>query len=171
MGYWKCPKCGAKDDTYEGTEIVSEQKPSGGFVAVDTEFGMVGGKPSGGSTHKHLTVRKCRKCDIILSDKDYFLTAAEITRTKQMEAREDAQADKQAGETLAGCLGCIGIVFGGLVAWWAWESLWIGDFVLERVSSKVNIFLFWGFIIVGVIFIPWLLKKAYEWRVRSVAKK
>ena len=91
MAYWKCPKCGS-NDTYQGTEIVSEYK-QGKSVGFENEFGVtVSQNVSGGTSHKQITVTKCRSCDILLGEQDYHLTAEEHQRRYEMQ---QAEAERQ----------------------------------------------------------------------------
>ena len=91
MGYWKCPKCGS-NDTYQGTEIVSEHK-QGKSVGFENEFGIiVSQNVSGGTSHKQITVTKCRSCDTLLGEKDYHLTAEE---QQQRQKQQQAQYERE----------------------------------------------------------------------------
>ena len=80
MPYYQCPKCSGRD-TYEGTELVSSSTAGGAIIGPENDLGFspvvgVGGK----STVNEQTVVKCKTCDIILGQKDRFLTNQEIEK-------------------------------------------------------------------------------------------
>ena len=94
MPYYQCPKCSGRD-TYEGTELVSGSSGGGAIIGPENDLGFspvvgVGGK----STVNEQTVVKCKTCDIILGQKDRFLTNQEIEkiRTDEKEAKELEEA-------------------------------------------------------------------------------
>jgi ankyrin repeat protein len=77
MPYYQCPKCGG-GDIYQGTELVSGSKGGGAIIGPENDMGFspvvgVGGR----TTTSEQTVVKCKSCDIILGQKDYYLTRAE----------------------------------------------------------------------------------------------
>ena len=94
---WKCPKCGS-NDTYKGTEIVSEYK-QGKSVGFEDEFGVtVSQNVSGGTSRKQITVTKCRSCDTLLGEKDYHLTEKarqRIAAKKRAAAEHERESIKQ----------------------------------------------------------------------------
>ena len=91
MPYYLCPKCGSKD-SYEATEIVSEHKKGRSTTIIGPENDL-GFQPSftshqdGETTHRELTVSKCRQCDCLLGSKDLRHTEEEI-RLKRQEAEK-----------------------------------------------------------------------------------
>ena len=88
MGYWQCPKCGS-NDTYQGTEIVSEYK-KGKSVGFENEFGAAISQNIGGeTTHNQMTVTKCRSCDTLLGEKDYFFTPDEIQQQTEAQRKQE----------------------------------------------------------------------------------
>ena len=92
MPYYVCPKCGSKD-SYEATEIVSEYQKGGSTTITGPENDM-GFQPSftahqdGETTHRELTVRKCRQCDCLLGSKDLRHTEEEIRLLRESHALE-----------------------------------------------------------------------------------
>ena len=85
MPYYQCPKCGGRD-TYEGTELVSGSKGGSTFVGPENDLGFSPVMKTGGKkTIDQVTVVKCKKCDIILGDKDLKYTQEEIDRSKVQE--------------------------------------------------------------------------------------
>ena len=77
MPYYQCPKCSGRD-TYEGTELVSGSKGGSTFVGPENDLGFSPVMKTGGKkTIDQVTVVKCKKCDIILGDKDVRYTEAE----------------------------------------------------------------------------------------------
>ena len=91
MPYYVCPKCGSKD-SYEATEIVSEHH-KGSSTTITGPENDLGFQPSftshqdGETTHRELTVSKCRQCDCLLGSKDLRHTEEEI-RLKRQEAEK-----------------------------------------------------------------------------------
>ena len=91
MPYWKCPKCDSTEN-YLGTEIVTEVKGSGGGRAggfIGSPIGESGITPMiGGSKGINITsstaektVRRCKKCDTLLGEKDQFKTIETVIST------------------------------------------------------------------------------------------
>ncbi len=109
MPYWKCPKCGSKEN-YQGTEIVTEVKGSGG----GQRYGLIGSpiEDSGitpmigrseeikiTSNTSEKTVRKCKKCDTLLGEKDKRKTEKEWeayrSAIKKEQAKKQAETQKR----------------------------------------------------------------------------
>jgi|TARA_B100001971_G_scaffold197997_1_gene207233 hypothetical protein len=85
MPYYQCPKCSGRD-TYEGTELVSGSKGGGAIIGPENALGMSPVIKTGGKkTIDQVTVVKCKKCDILLGDKDLHLTPEELVRIKEEE--------------------------------------------------------------------------------------
>jgi hypothetical protein len=73
-GNWICPRCGAKDDIYEGTELVSKSGPR-----VSQEIGGGVYSSVGSNRVSHEAVIKCKQCDTILDvDRNYHKSPHEI---------------------------------------------------------------------------------------------
>ena len=91
MPYYVCPKCGSKD-SYEATEIVSEHH-KGSSTTITGPENDLGFQPSftshqdGETTHRELTVSKCRQCDCLLGSKDLRLTEGELKLQREERAR------------------------------------------------------------------------------------
>ena len=86
MPYYQCPKCSGRD-TYEGTELVSGSTGGGAIIGPENDLGFSPVVGTGGSkTIDQVTVVKCKKCDIILGDKDIQYSADEIAQLKANEA-------------------------------------------------------------------------------------
>ena len=85
MPYYQCPKCSGRD-TYEGTELVSGSSGGGAVIGPENALGMSPVIKTGGKkTIDQVTVVKCKKCDIILGDKDVHYSQEEIDRAKAEE--------------------------------------------------------------------------------------
>ena len=94
MPYYQCPKCSGRD-TYEGTELVSGSKRGSTFVGPENDLGFSPVVSTGGSkTVDQVTVVKCKKCDIILGDKDIKYTQKEKEQ-KVIKAHEKRDSFKQ----------------------------------------------------------------------------
>ena len=106
MSYYQCPKCSGRD-TYEGTELVSGSKRGSTFVGPENDLGFSPVVSTGGSkTVNQVTVVKCKKCDIILGDKDIYYSQEEIDQAKAAEE----ERTKNREEFLSPLL-----IFGGFV--------------------------------------------------------
>ena len=101
MPYYLCPKCGSKD-SYEATEIVSEHR-KGRSTTITGPENDLGFQPSftshqdGETTHRELTVSKCRQCDCLLGSKDLRLTEGELKLQREERARLEEE-EKRAAE-------------------------------------------------------------------------
>ena len=101
MPYYVCPKCGSKD-SYEATEIVSEHH-KGSSTTITGPENDLGFQPSftshqdGETTHRELTVSKCRQCDCLLGSKDLRLTEGELKLQREERARLEEE-EKRAAE-------------------------------------------------------------------------
>ena len=85
MPYYQCPKCSGRD-TYEGTELVSGSTGGGAIIGPENDLGFSPVMKTGGKkTIDQVTVVKCKKCDIILGDKDIHYSQEEIDRDKVEE--------------------------------------------------------------------------------------
>ena len=85
MPYYQCPKCSGRD-TYEGTELVSGSTGGGAIIGPENALGMSPVIKTGGKkTIDQVTVVKCKKCDIILGDKDVHYSQEEIHRAETEE--------------------------------------------------------------------------------------
>lgn len=98
MPFYVCPKCGSKD-SYEATEIVSEHR-KGSSTTITGPENDLGFQPSFTShqddetTHRELTVSKCRQCDCLLGSKDLRHTEEEIRLLRESQALE-AKREKE----------------------------------------------------------------------------
>ena len=154
MPYWECPRC-RSTDSYEGTELQQKVTGSGGGTGVGfvgNPLGnsgitpMVGGSKSIeiGTKTVEATVRKCKKCNTLLGEKDLRLTADEIKqireekelrkKEKELRKKEDEALEKRKqkqaqefrekirkvtgnrGRYLAGC------VFVAQLFYWAFQA-------------------------------------------------
>ena len=89
MPYYQCPKCGGRD-TYEGTELVSGSKGGGAIIGPENDLGFSPVMKTGGKkTIDQVTVVKCKKCDIILGDKDLQYSENERKDLKIKKAEKD----------------------------------------------------------------------------------
>tara|TARA_Y100001934_G_scaffold203472_1_gene239876 strand:- start:397 stop:783 length:387 start_codon:yes stop_codon:yes gene_type:complete len=101
MPYYVCPKCGSKD-SYEATEIVSEHH-KGSSTTITGPENDLGFQPSftshqdGETTHRELTVSKCRQCDCLLGSKDLRLTEGELKLQREKRAKLEEE-EKRAAE-------------------------------------------------------------------------
>jgi hypothetical protein len=108
MPYWKCPKCGSKD-TYKGTQLQQNVTGSGGGTSIGligNEFGdsgitpMLGGQKPIEITSETVetTVRKCKKCDTLLGEKDNHFTQKEKDKHREAQSaeKERERAEKKA---------------------------------------------------------------------------
>ena len=101
MPYYLCPKCGSKD-SYEATEIVSEHH-KGSSTTITGPENDLGFQPSftshqdGETTHRELTVSKCRQCDCLLGSKDLRLTEGELKLQREKRAKLEEE-EKRAAE-------------------------------------------------------------------------
>ena len=95
MPYYQCPKCSGRD-TYEGTELVSGSSEGGAIIGPENDLGFSPVMKTGGKkTIDQVTVVKCKKCDIILGDKDLKYTEEEIDRAKAKETEEEERITKR----------------------------------------------------------------------------
>jgi len=93
MGKYVCPKCGS-EDVYEGTEIVSK-RVRGRSVGFENEFGgTISREVGGGTTHKQITVVKCRECDTLLGEKDYHFTEKEILQQRAFDEEQKERSKR-----------------------------------------------------------------------------
>jgi len=101
MPTWKCPKCGCSE-TYQGTELQQKVTGSGGGSSIGfigNELGDSGIAPMMGRSQRinvdsrtvEVTVRKCKKCDTLLGDKDEYFTPEEIAAIKASRQKADAR--------------------------------------------------------------------------------
>jgi len=109
MPYWKCPKCGSAE-SYEGTELVTEVKGSGGggtggFIGLpfmeDGNATPIAGGSSPikiNSSTSEKTVRKCKKCDTLLGEKDRRKTQAEIEAAEARIIELKKKCEREAKE-------------------------------------------------------------------------
>ena len=89
MPYYQCPKCGGRD-TYQGTELVSGSSGGGAIIGPENDLGFSPVMKTGGKkTIDQVTVVKCKKCDIILGDKDVKHTVEERRRDIQQKKIND----------------------------------------------------------------------------------
>jgi hypothetical protein len=103
MPYYQCPKCSGRD-TYEGTELVSGSSGGGAIIGPENDLGFSPVVGTGGSkTIDQVTVVKCKKCDIILGDKDVQYTQEEFTKKK----KHQEQKEQRAGDILYGVVAWI----------------------------------------------------------------
>ena len=95
MPYYQCPKCSGRD-TYEGTELVSGSTGGGAIIGPENDLGFSPVMKTGGKkTIDQVTVVKCKKCDIILGDKDVHLTVEEMEEAgKEKKKSEKKNAVK-----------------------------------------------------------------------------
>ena len=118
MPYWKCPKCGS-EETYQGTELVTNVKGSGGgrsggkigyslsgdFDVTPTYLADGATKPiTITSTTEEKTVTKCKKCDTLLSHtKDLHMAAKELEANRYAKKLriQHAQQEKEKKEAKA----------------------------------------------------------------------
>ena len=116
MGYYVCPKC-SSNDTYSAVEIVSEHIP-GQSVGFESEFGVVSRQVGGKNIQKEITVAKCRHCDTLLGEKDYFLTPEERAQKEEYHRIAAAQKKNKRKRTHKGCAVQItGFFFVTLINW------------------------------------------------------
>ena len=89
MPYYQCPKCSGRD-TYEGTELVSGSTGGGAIIGPENDLGFSPVVGAGGSKKiDQVTVVKCKKCDIILGDKDLQYSENERKDLKIKKAEKD----------------------------------------------------------------------------------
>ena len=106
MPYYQCPKCSGRD-TYEGTELVSGSSGGGAIIGPENALGMSPVIKTGGKkTIDQVTVVKCKKCDIILGDKDIYYSQEEIDRS----IAEEEERTKKRQENLYAFLIVAGFV-------------------------------------------------------------
>ena len=120
MPYYICPKCGSKD-SYSGTEIVSEHKHKSGHMIAGQEnsLGMTPVMRVGGSSHtehKQLTVEKCKRCDILLGEKDLHYTKEERLEMRLEEVRIEKASMERSKVFFKFCLRCLIVGLIGQIA-------------------------------------------------------
>ena len=76
LGTYVCPRCDSKE-TYIGTELVGTTKGGAGMVGPETDLGVSPVIVSKTTSVEQHSIRKCKKCDSILGDKDFLYTDAE----------------------------------------------------------------------------------------------
>ena len=76
LGAYVCPRCDSKE-TYIGTELVGTTKGGAGMVGPETDLGVSPVMVSKTTSVEQHSIRKCKKCDSILGDKDFLYTDAE----------------------------------------------------------------------------------------------
>ena len=76
LGAYVCPRCDSKE-TYIGTELVGTTKGGAGMVGPETDLGVSPVIVSKTTSVEQHSIRKCKKCDSILGDKDFLYTDAE----------------------------------------------------------------------------------------------
>ena len=93
MGYFVCPKCNSRD-SFDGTAAVSVTKQGPKIIGEFGDSGVYGAAGHSSTEVKTATVRKCRDCGEILSEKDYRLTPKEIEKQSALEeeVKEEAKA-------------------------------------------------------------------------------
>ena len=163
MGYYICPKC-SSNDTYSAVEIVSEYIP-GKTVGFESEFGAVSRQVGGKNIHKEITVAKCRQCNTLLGEKDYFLTPEE--QAEESEKQLVAAQKQKAKETQnrKGCgiqiLGFVVLLLGiGLGSLINKGGLWIVFGLLSLPINLLGVFLiFSANTKLGHSLINWFLEK------------
>ena len=100
MPYYQCPKCSGRD-TYEGTELVSGSSGGGAIIGPENDLGFSPVMKTGGKkTIDQVTVVKCKKCDIILGDKDVHYSQEEIDRAKAEEEERIKKSEKDLDKLL-----------------------------------------------------------------------
>ena len=110
MPYYQCPKCSGRD-TYEGTELVSGSKGGGAIIGPENDLGFSPVVGTGGSkTIDQVTVVKCKKCDIILGDKDIRYSQEEIDRSKVQEVERIKKREEDLNSLLIAVVIIITIV-------------------------------------------------------------
>ena len=94
MPYYQCPKCSGRD-TYEGTELVSGSTGGDAVIGPENDLGFSPVMKTGGQkTIDQVTVVKCKKCDILLGDKDIYLTAEEVEKAAKEKAAKEKADEK-----------------------------------------------------------------------------
>ena len=102
MPYYQCPKCSGRD-TYEGTELVSGSSGGSAITGPVNDLGFSPVMKTGGKkTIDQVTVVKCKKCDIILGDKDLHLTSEDVAKQKREIKAVKEKIDASFGDLLTG---------------------------------------------------------------------
>ncbi|MDB4703357.1 hypothetical protein OAF52_02030 [bacterium] len=103
MPYWECPRCGS-NEAYEGTELQQKVTGSGGgdsIAFMGNDMGDSGIRPVFGKSNPinvssetiNVSVIKCKKCDTLLTEKNYHLTKEEQYRKKQEQDKKDRESE------------------------------------------------------------------------------
>jgi len=97
---YTCPKCGSTD-YYFATITVSKQ--FGSYGAISPDKGVFFNRPVSSSSEE--TVKKCKKCDTQLGEKDYYehYTDAELVALEQAKVQDGA-------DQRVGCYILVGLV-------------------------------------------------------------
>ena len=73
-GKWECPRCGAVNKTYQGTELVAKSGPRMSYEVAEGVHHSVGSNTVGRES-----VTKCKECDTLLDyDRNYEKSSHEI---------------------------------------------------------------------------------------------
>jgi hypothetical protein len=162
MPNYVCPKCGSKDH-YMGTMLVS----GGGAIM---ESPMEGIYTSHKAPDKEKAVRKCKKCDTLLGDKDKRLTANERKIARQQKQTE--QANIEGCNSMIAPVACLGS--GGGIIFLIYFNLYPEEFGLtEEQSMSMG---FWGwflllFLVMLCILYGSIWNDVAENKVKRSAKK